>query len=120
MSARAAYHIKLAVSARASCCSGALAAALALDAADRPGRRGRGNSPAPLAGPQELVHFLVRANYWCVHWRPIELVAGPRAQCPGSNSTGRVVGPVTPTIEGHGAGPVRRRLGMCWVITVSA
>jgi hypothetical protein len=48
MSARAAYYIRLAISARASCCSGALALRFALDAGDRSGRRGRGNSPAPL------------------------------------------------------------------------
>jgi hypothetical protein len=41
-------------------------------------------------------------------------------QCPGSNSTGRVAGPVTPIMDGHVAGPVRCRLGMRWAITVSA
>ena len=30
------------------------------------------------------------------------------------------VGPVTPIIDDHGAGPVRRRLGMRWAITVRA
>jgi hypothetical protein len=32
----------------------------------------------------------------------------------------RVGGPTTPIIDDHGAGPVRRRLGMRWAITVRA
>jgi hypothetical protein len=56
------------------------------------GEGGRWEAWDGLAGPQELVHFLARVDYWCVHWQPTELVAGRRVQCAASNSMGRVVG----------------------------
>ena len=73
---------------------------------------------ANLAGPQELVHFFVRVDFICaLQWHPTQLVAGRRVQCPASNSMGRVVGPVIPVMAFQSAGPVRRGLGMRWVMT---
>jgi EAL domain-containing protein (putative c-di-GMP-specific phosphodiesterase class I) len=74
-----------------------------------------------LAGPQELVHFFVRVDFICaLQWHPTQLVAGRRVQCPASNSMGRVVGPLSAVSGFHGAGPVRRALGMRRVITARA
>jgi len=71
-------------------------------------------------GPQELVHFLARVDYWCVYRQPAQLVAGRRVQRPASNSMGRVVGPVIPSSGFQGAGPLRCGLGMRRVMTVRA
>ena len=74
-----------------------------------------------LAVPQELVHFFVRVDFICaLQWHPTQLVAGRRVQCPASNSMGRVVGPLSAVSGFHGAGPVRRALGMRRVITARA
>ena len=74
-----------------------------------------------VAGPQELVHFFVRVDFICaLQWHPTQLVAGRRVQCPVSNSMGRVVGPLSAVSGFHGAGPVRRALGMRRVITARA
>src|ERR1700739_4693910 len=74
-----------------------------------------------VAGPQELVHFFVRVDFICaLQWHPTQLVAGRRVQCPASNSMGRVVGPLSAVSGFHGAGPVRRALGMRRVITARA
>jgi hypothetical protein len=74
-----------------------------------------------LAGPQELVHFFARVDFICaLQWHPTQLVAGRRVQCPASNSMGRVVGPLSAVSGFHGAGPVRRALGMRRVITARA
>jgi Domain of unknown function (DUF222) len=74
-----------------------------------------------VVGPQELVHFFVRVDFICaLQWHPTQLVAGRRVQCPASNSMGRVVGPLSAVSGFHGAGPVRRALGMRRVITARA
>jgi hypothetical protein len=74
-----------------------------------------------LAGPQELVHFFVRVDFICaLQWHPTQLVAGRRVQCPASNLMDRVVGPLSAVSGFHGAGPVRRALGMRRVITARA
>jgi len=41
-------------------------------------------------------------------------------QCPGSNSTGKVRGPLMPSTGFHGAGPVRRMFGMRPAMATSA
>jgi hypothetical protein len=48
------------------------------------GEGGRWEAWDGLAGPQELVHFLARVDYWCVHWQPTELMAG-LPQAPGDD-----------------------------------
>jgi hypothetical protein len=96
-----------------------------LDGMDETGNRARMEGlpgrDCRLAGPQELVHFFVRVDFICaLQWHPTQLVAGRRVQCPASNSMGRVVGPLSAVSGFHGAGPVRRALGMRRVITARA
>jgi hypothetical protein len=84
------------------------------------GRRGVQVAGGLVAGRQELVHFLRESiigacigsllSWWLVS---------------GFSVRGRIrgaewVGPVTPIIDDRGVGPVRRRLGMRWAITVRA
>jgi len=73
-----------------------------------------------VAGRQELVHFLresiigARIGSLLSSW----VVSGFSVR--GRIRGAEWVGPVTPIIDDHGAGPVRRRLGMRWAITVRA
>src|ERR1700733_3194968 len=62
---------------------------------------------------------------WRAYRQRIAEVVGPdqrhqRIQCPASNSMGRVFGPVMPISGFHGAGPLRRGLGIRRVMTVRA
>jgi len=84
------------------------------------GRQGVQVAGGLVAGRQELVHFLresiigARIGSLLSSW----LVSGFSVR--GRIRGAEWVGPVTPIIDDHGAGPVRRRLGMRWAITVRA
>src|ERR1700689_1358344 len=62
---------------------------------------------------------------WRAYRQRIAEVVGPdqrhqRIQCPASNSMGKVAGPEMPISGFHGAGPLRRGLGIRRVMTVRA
>jgi hypothetical protein len=50
-----------------------------------------------VAARQELVHFLPESIIGARSGSHTQLVAGQRVQCPGTNSRGTGVGPVTPS-----------------------
>jgi hypothetical protein len=69
--------------------------------------------------------FVVERAFDCIQARRLRARDSWRTHRPVSRSSrpkaiGTVLGPVTPIIDGQGAAPVRRRLGMCWAITVRA